>query len=102
MYRDTDSVRVFKRQHARDDLVRMARVLADPPDTDLVSGHAVSAAQEAWLVRVAGLVVILTMVATLAWFIVSSGRSVYGSVTQWPACVFPTAAEGCFGSQPAP
>jgi hypothetical protein len=80
----------------------MARAPADPPEFDLVSGHFAFAKREAWLRRLVGFAVVLVVCAVFSWFYFSSGSAGYASLTRWPACIFPTATDGCFGPQATP
>ena len=51
MYQDTESIKAFERQHARDRITELAHNISDEqePDADLMTAHCISQAQSAWV-----------------------------------------------------
>jgi hypothetical protein len=68
MYDDTQSIRVFERQHARDQLAELARHGSRKADLDLLAAHSGDSEVEGWLMTglSVGLVIALFCLAGLA------------------------------------
>jgi hypothetical protein len=66
MYEDTQSIRVFERQHGRDQLAELARHGSRKADLDLLAAHSGDSEVEGWLMTglSVGLVLALFFVAT--------------------------------------
>ncbi len=66
MYEDTQSIQVFERQHARDQLAELARHGSSKADLDLLTAHSGEGETEGWLMTglSVGLVIALVVVAT--------------------------------------
>jgi hypothetical protein len=66
MYEDTQSIRVFERQHARDQLAELARHGSRKADLDLLTAHSSDSEVEGWLMTglSVGLVIALFFIAT--------------------------------------